>query len=89
MTAERVIDCTDSDTDEAPEEKEKEPLVYPDTASQDEQRRAFLIEFCSSPDVDGKITVQNLALLEAWLKDGVVPEQPKKGKLKEVAGDKT
>jgi hypothetical protein len=58
-------------------EVEDEPLFYPDTAELDEQRRAYILGKLYAPeDIDGKILVENMARIEAWLKTGVIPVEP-------------
>jgi hypothetical protein len=54
-------------------EIEYEAPPYPDWADEDEQRRAFVLECLGSADIDGRILLDNCALLAAWLKDGTVP----------------
>ncbi len=62
-----------------------EPPAYPDTVSEDELRRAFVLECMTScgdaPSIDGRVFVANLDLVCQWLKSGAVAatEKPKRG----------
>ena len=52
---------------------EPETYAYPDTASHDEQRRAFIAAHYlpNSAEIAGEVLVANLALIETWLRSGV------------------
>jgi hypothetical protein len=60
-----------------PDEQEPESIedievipVYPDDASMDEQRRAFVLSHLASPEIDGKILAENCDRLARWLECG-------------------
>ena len=70
MSAERE-DLTEN------EEVAVEPIVYPGSADDDEQRRAFVLEQfagCAS-DMTEEVFVAFLKLGEGYLKDGTLPAQ--------------
>ena len=54
---------------------EPETYAYPDTAAQDEQRRAFIAAHYlpNSAEIAGEVLVANLALIETWLRSGAQP----------------
>ncbi len=62
------------------DEKERE---YPWASTVDEQRRAFALECYTqcgdAHEIDGTAFVQNLAYIEAWLRDGSIPKAKKAG----------
>lgn len=51
------------------------------TADPEEQRRAFIFEHMASPDIDGKILVENMNMAAEWLKSGAMPKlEPVRGR---------
>lgn len=66
-----------SDEAEAEVEAEIVPEVLPKlpwASDDDEMRRAYIVQEMATPDVDGKILVQNMELVFRWMKNGIVPE---------------
>ncbi len=66
-----------------------DPPAYPDLdgVTLEEKRRAFIARhyLTNSAEIDGRILVSNLSTIEAWLREGAVPEEKKgRGKLKTV-----
>ena len=67
--------------DDEDEEPEYNPLPsdrYYWTGTIDEHRRNFILEHMASPDIDGRILVDNMMTVEHWLKTGELRELPKK-----------
>ena len=62
---------SDDDDDEALE-------LYPWAASDDERRRAFVLEYVSASPDEGALALDNLEALYKWLKDGTMPAKPHK-----------
>ena len=50
-----------------------ETLPYPDWSDEDEQRRAFLVANCFSPEIDINIQLSAFEKLLPYLKDGTIP----------------
>lgn len=75
-----------SDPQEFDEEREiaVETPVYPDAQETDEQRRAYALQCYTAcgdaHSMDGTEFVRTLALIDAWLKAGTVPDQSRKTK---------
>ena len=57
-------------------------LPYPDTASVEEQRRAYVLSYLASPEIDIKVTLEACQLACEWLEQGSLP--PKVAKLERV-----
>lgn len=59
------------------------PSNYPDCIDDvDEKRRAYVVAYVCSPDIDAKIAVMNCELIRAWLQSGELP--PREPKIKSV-----
>lgn len=71
--------------DEVEVEVEPAPSNYPDCIDDiDEKRRAFILQFVGSPDIDGKIMVSNCEIARIWIETGKAPEDPRTVKIKAV-----
>jgi len=53
---------------------DKEPLCTW-SKDADEHRRTFIFYHLSSPDISGKILVENMELVFKWLKSGTMPNE--------------
>ena len=72
-------------------EIEFNPEEYPQQCELAEQRRAFVVVHMGNAEIDGKILLGNMKLIEEWLETGKVPEpakDTKKTSLKVVAEPK-
>ena len=54
---------------------------WPWTADLHEARRCFVLDKLANPDIKGEHLVENMALVEQWLKNGEVPAKGVKPKL--------
>lgn len=72
-----------------PEEEAKPEtpaIYYPWVDNFDEYRRCWIYEYLANSDIEGKVLVQNMAMVEAFLKTGAVPAEEKpRSKLKVVS----
>lgn len=71
--------------------EEDEQDEFPWAKDDDEKRRSFIfVQMCDSSgtlsvaEIDGKFLVENMNLVDAWLKSGIVPQKAEP-KLKAVA----
>jgi hypothetical protein len=68
-----------------PGEDEAEDLpLYPTDAPFAEQRRAWVLSYLASSEIDGKILVENCALLTAWLESGTAPPKEAPRNIRQV-----
>ena len=62
---------------------EDEQTVVYRPSNPDEKRRAFIFYKMADPNIDGKILVESMELINKWLRDGTTPNQ-KERKLKAI-----
>jgi len=70
--------------DEDEIEIEADLLGYPDTVETEEQRRAYVLRYIGSGEIDGKVLVENCAIVEQWLKTGETPKAKDRPKIAPV-----
>ncbi len=65
---------------------EPEAYAYPDTVSEDEQRRAFIAAHYlpNSAEIAGEVLVANLALIDTWLRSGAAAPRQTRPALRQV-----
>lgn len=67
---------------------EDEDELYPFAKTDEEKRRAFVVDMMATADIDGHILVQNMHLVCEWLRDGEVPKVVKwRGKHEKGSSD--
>lgn len=59
--------------DDAITTDEPSPLEF--CKDDDELRRAWIFGLLASPEIDGKVLVENMARVERWLKSGEVEKE--------------
>ena len=52
-----------------------EPAPFEFCKSDDELRRAWIFGLLATPDIDGKVLVENMSRVESWLKTGAVEKE--------------